>query len=122
MATVNGPGKFDDLNNPPQTLIYTGALADEKYRNALLAGVIDAIKRYDFDGAYFDGNIRLTGSTNARSGLGYQGLDGRPHPTYPIFANREFFRQLYEVLHPMGKRIDVHNSAYVGTAGHGLCR
>ena len=91
-------------------------MADEKYRKAYLEGVLSAIQRYDFDGLYFDGNIVPWGSTNPKSGLGYRGVDGSERPTYPIFANREFFRAIYEIVHPMGKRIDVHNSSYVGTA------
>lgn len=107
--------KLYDRNNPPQAILFSN-LADEKYRKAYMEGILEAIKRYDFDGIYFDGNIIPRGSTNPGSGLGYRAADGSPHPTYPIFANREFFRKLYEAIHPLGKRIDVHNSSYCGTA------
>jgi len=99
----------------PQSLMYLN-LNDAEWRETYLKGMIDAVERYGFDGVYLDGNLWTQPSTNQAAGCGYKDADGHLRPTYPIYASRDFFRRLYEELHPRGKWIDAHNSSYCGTA------
>jgi hypothetical protein len=88
---------------------------NSQWAERLLDGIVSAIERYGFDGVYLDGTIEPFGCANEAHGCGYRTADGKLRETYPIFAVRQFMRQLYEALHPKGKLINAHQSTYCGT-------
>jgi hypothetical protein len=114
VTIMSGPPS--EYNFSPPQVIFLTSMADDEWRETYLKELIGAVKRYNFDGVYLDGNPIPRGSTNPQGGLGYRASDGSLRPTFAIFAYRDFFRRLYETLHPMGKRIDAHQSSCVATA------
>jgi len=74
-----------------------------------LAKLLDEIGH---DGWYLDGPEWPQPCTNRHHGCGYVGPDGKLHPTYDIFATREFMRRLYVLTRqrrPQGQ-LNIHNS------------
>jgi hypothetical protein len=49
--------------------------------------------------------------TNPLHGCGYLGKDGKMHPTYPVFACREFIKRIYTVVkqHNPNAVVDLHS-------------
>jgi Glycoside hydrolase 123, N-terminal domain len=78
----------------------------------LLDGIDRLSTEYDIDGVYLDGTTEPFGCINHYHGCGYE-LDGQWHPTYPVWANREFIRRMVTIFHEKRKDplIDVHMSA-----------
>jgi hypothetical protein len=74
-----------------------------------LAKLLDEIGH---DGWYLDGPEWPQPCTNRHHGCGYVGPDGKLHPTYDIFATRDFMKRLYVLTRrrkPHGQ-LNIHNS------------
>lgn len=99
---------------PPQRdyIVCLNSIWGEK----LLAGMVEAIDRYGFDGVYLDGTIEPFGCANEQHGCGYRTSDGTLRESYPILAVRRFMERLYRALERRGKKINAHQSTYCGPA------
>ena len=78
----------------------------------LLDGISHLVDDYDLDGVYLDGTTEPFGCINHYHGCGYE-RGGQWHPTYPIWANRDFIRRMVTTFREKRKDalIDVHMSA-----------
>jgi len=79
-------------------------------QDAYLANYVERINTYGDDGIYMDGTGQVVPCMNQEHGCGYVGSDGEVHPTYPVFAARDFSRRIYNTvksLKPDGV-VDLH--------------
>lgn len=62
------------------------------------------------DGVYLDGTGQIMPCENLLHDCGYIGEDGKIHPTYPVFAAREWIRRIYTVVkqHDPNGLVDLH--------------
>lgn len=70
------------------------------------------LAEFGHDGWYLDGPEWPMACNNTLHGCGYRAADGTVHPTYDIFATRDFMKRLY-VLTRQRKRqgqLNIHNS------------
>jgi hypothetical protein len=74
-----------------------------------LARLLDEIGH---DGWYLDGPEWPQPCTNRHHGCGYVGPDGKLHPTYDIFATRDFMKRLYVLTRQRRPQaqLNIHNS------------
>lgn len=80
------------------------------WQKVWLENVKKAVEYYDFDGVYLDSTILPDHCSNERHGCGYRDKEGRLHSTYPIYALREMFKDLYEFIDGRGGVIFAHNA------------
>jgi len=81
-------------------------------QDAWIHALARRLDEYGDDGVYLDGTGYIVPCRNRLHGCGYRGRDGKVHPTYPVFANREFMKRLYIMVkrrRPDGV-LDVHHS------------
>lgn len=84
-------------------------------RSPLMEFMCDGIEKlardFDIDGIYMDGTTECFACVNETHGCGYL-RDGKKHPTYSIWRNREFMRRLYTIFHEQRKEpiLDQHMS------------
>ena len=71
----------------------------------------DAVDRFGFDGLYLDQTGVPFGCCNEAHGCGWRDADGTLHPTYPIRAARGVMQKLYDIIHPRGGWIELHQSS-----------
>lgn len=64
------------------------------------------------DGWYLDGPEAPQPCANRSHGCGYVGPDGKVHPTWDIFATRDFMKRLYVLTRRRrpGAQLNIHNS------------
>jgi hypothetical protein len=130
MASIASEGGDFEKTVPQQPIPEVRALGDEwshapcvgghwglrtcirsSWGDFLLHYLDEDLRRYDIDGVYFD-NIPLLRCHKAGHGCGYDAADGSRRVTNTLFAQREFFRQVYRLFHESGKvpLIMVHSS------------
>lgn len=80
------------------------------YNKEMIKQVEYAMDNYGFDGVYTDGTHIPWECANEAHGCGYRTKDGKLHTTFPIYALREFSKELYEAVHKRGGIIDTHQS------------
>ena len=80
------------------------------WTDALVYYVDKMMREYDIDGVYLDSTNMPLACTNESHGCGYRDGQGKLRPTYPVFAVREAFRRLYNVVkqHKPDGLIDSH--------------
>jgi len=83
------------------------------WRRALLAGINRLVTHHGIDGVYFDTG-GLPGCESELHGCGYVDRDGKPRPTVPITAHRDFKRRLYNIL------LENKKEFYIGTLINGF--
>lgn len=87
-------------------------------QDAYIHSLAQRLDTYGEDGVYLDGTGCMVPCQNTSHGCGYQVKDAPIHPTYAVFANREFMRRIYTVVKsrkPDGV-VDVHQSFGMNTA------
>jgi len=77
----------------------------------LVKRIGESIDRFGFDGLYLDQTNVPFGCCNERHGCGWRDEEGDLHPTFPIRAARRVMRQLYDIIHPHGGWIELHQSS-----------
>ena len=102
----------------PQQRAYVVCYGSE-WKNLMLEGVKKMMAEYDFDGIYLDSMLYPTHCANESHGCGYRDESGNLHVTYPVFAIREFMKNLREVMGD--KIISAHASNCLNISSMGLC-
>ncbi len=122
------PWAYGGVGPPPEYIGYHGPVSSHygagsqavlmqcAKSRALQDAVIHSLARrfdeYGEDGVYLDGTCTIKPCKNMLHGCGYRTEDGSIHHTYPVFANREFMKRIFNVVkqrRPDGI-LDVHYS------------
>jgi len=67
-------------------------------QDAYIHSLNQRLTKFGDDGVYLDGTGQVMPCENPLHGCGYLGEDGKMHPTYPVFAAREFIKRIYTVV------------------------
>lgn len=80
-------------------------------QDAYIYSLNQRLTQFGDDGVYLDGTGQVMPDTNPLHGSGYLGKDGKIHPTYPVFACREFIKRIYTVVkqHDPNGVVDLHS-------------
>lgn len=81
------------------------------YKDVLLERVKYVMDEYGVDGIYTDGTFVPWECANEAHGCGYRDKKGELHFSYPIFAVREFVKELCGEIHKRGGLMDTHQSS-----------
>lgn len=81
---------------------------NSEWRRHWLDGVKAAVERFDFDGVYLDSTVRAMACANEAHGCGYRTASGDLKPTYPFYAVRDLFKELYTCVHGRGGIVNPH--------------
>jgi len=105
-----GPVGMDYGADSQGTVMYCAK--SKALQDACVHALARRLDMYGDDGVYLDGTAaHIKACRNMLHGCGYRGKDGLIHPTYPVFANREFIKRIYTVVkqrRPEGV-VDVHS-------------
>ncbi len=80
------------------------------YSQIFLDGVAKLMDEYGFDGIYLDGTYSIDACQNLKHGCGYKDENGVIHGTAPIYAKRDMFEKLYEIVNSRGGIINIHTN------------
>ncbi len=80
------------------------------YSEIFLKGVEKLMDEYGFDGIYLDGTYSIDACQNLNHGCGYVDKNGVVHGTAPIYAKRDMFEKLYEIVNSRGGIINIHTN------------
>ena len=94
---------------------------NSEWRNMLLHGLENLINEYGFDGFYFDGTLNPNECTNGAHGCGYNGANGKRRRTFPVFAIREFAKELYKLAFERNAIVNFHAGGCHNLAALGFC-
>ncbi len=88
-------------------------------QDAFIHSLAQRLKEFGENGAYLDGTVHIVPCTNADHGCGYRAEDGTIHPTYPVFAVRQFMKRIYTLVKQADPNgiVDVHCSWGYNPAG-----
>ena len=78
------------------------------WQDTFVEGIKDLLDCFHFDGIYLDTTLCVKACTNQRHGCGYIDVDGNLKPTYPIMANRNMLKRLYEIVESRDGIINYH--------------
>ena len=95
---------------PPQKAYYV--CWNSVWKDFCLFHLDRLLAEFGHDGWYLDGPEWPMACNNPLHGCGYRAADGTLHPTYDIFATRDFMKRLYVVTRqrkPDGQ-LNIHNS------------
>jgi len=82
-----------------------------EWQQKWLDGVTWMMDTYGFDGVYLDGTSMPSACANNAHQCGYRHPDGSVRATYPIYAVRKMFQQLYERVNARDGVITAHQSS-----------
>lgn len=110
MEIKGNPAWYRQPAQRPVSVCYNSS-----WQKVWLENVKRTVEEYDFDGVYLDSTILPDHCSNERHGCGYRDKDGNLHPTYPIYALREMFRDLYEFVDARDGIVFAHNAWMVAS-------
>ena len=95
---------------PPQKAYYV--CWNSAWKDFCLDHLDKLMAEFGHDGWYLDGAEWPMACQNRHHGCGYQAPDGSIHPTWDIFATREFMKRLYVLTraHKPDAQLNIHNS------------
>lgn len=83
------------------------------WAGALTENILSVIDAFGLDGIYTDGTYVPWECANESHGCGWRDRDGALHVTFPVYAVREFVKNLYAEIHSRGGVIETHQSACI---------
>ena len=78
------------------------------YSEYFLKGIEKIMDACHIDGVYLDGTARVLLCHNVNHGCGWYDEEGNLRGSYPVRANREMFRRLYDIVSSRGGEINIH--------------
>lgn len=110
MEIKGNPAWYRQPAQRPVSVCYNSS-----WQRVWLDNVKKVIEEYDFDGVYLDSTILPDHCSNERHDCGYRDKDGNLHASYPIYALREMFRELYEFVDARDGIVFAHNAWMVAS-------
>ena len=89
---------------PPKGHYYLDCCGASGFGDYLAAGSQWLLDDLGFHGCYTDGNARCYPCSNVHHGCGYRDAQGAVHPTFPVFATREYLKRMYKTIHARGDK------------------
>jgi len=81
-----------------------------EWQDRFIDGITNVLDTYHTDGVYLDGTANAWICASTDHGCGWYDYDGNLRPSHPIFATRNLFKRLYDVVESRGGIINVHAS------------
>jgi hypothetical protein len=107
LPLMQNPDKYPGMTKSQTVATVT---LSSVWQDALVFYVDKLMREYDVDGIYLDSTCMPFGSTNQLAGDGYVDDTGKLKATYPVFAVRETYKRLYNVVkkHKPDGYVDTH--------------
>lgn len=88
-------------------------------QDAYIHALNERVTTFGDDGVYLDGSYVTEPCINHEHGCGYTDESGNVHPTYPVFAARQFMKRIYTVVHEANPEgiVDLHSSFFFNVSG-----
>lgn len=81
---------------------------NSEYSDYFVDGIAKIMDTYNIDGIYLDSTANPRHCFSTDHGCGWYDSEGVLHGSYPLYAIRELFKKLHNVVHSRGGHINVH--------------